>query len=129
MGQLANYLADDFTLYSNLHAEIVRDHCKMRGTNISTYLAALADESTADATVARKIYGRLGITYDPVWARLKPQTVQGAAGLVENFAGMLNVSSAEFCGRLASDPKGSAQRLSYKSVRASRSYILRAVSP
>jgi hypothetical protein len=55
MGQLANYLADDFTLYSNLHAEIVRDHCKMRGTNISTYLADLADESTADATVARKI--------------------------------------------------------------------------
>lgn len=129
MGKLANYLADDFSLYSNLHGEVVRDHCRASGSDMTGYLSALAHESVVDAEVARKIYQRLGVTYDRTWELLKPQAVQGVAGLVENFSNTLNVPTTDFCGKLASDPTGSARRLSYASTRATRSQVLRAISP
>lgn len=129
MGQLANYLADDFSLYSMVHSEIIQAHCKAEGANIVPYLAALASEGEPDATVAGKIYARLAISYKQVWHQLKPQALSGKSGLVGNFAGIMGIPASDLCSRLVRDPSGSAKHLAYHSVRASRSQVLRAIAP
>jgi hypothetical protein len=129
MGQLANYLADDFSLYSNLHSDVIQSQCKAEGANISAYLAALAQQDEPDEAVARKIYARLGNNYEKIWLRLRPQALRDSTGLVTRFAGILHVPPNSFCAQLVNDPNGSARGLAYSSVRASRSQVLRAISP
>lgn len=129
MEQLANYLADDFSLHAKLHNEVIQGQCKAEGKNISTYLAALAKQDELDSAVAQKIYIRLGTNYEKVWLQLKPQAFRNARGLVAHFAGVLNVPASKFCDQLVNDPTGSARSLAYSSARASRSQVLRAVLP
>ena len=129
MGQLANYLADDYSLYARLHSEALRAHCQAQDVEIAPYLAALASGDDADARMADRIYARLGIAYENIWQQLKPQVLGGMAGLVDRFASELGEPASGLCARLASDPGGSARRLAYASVRASRSQVLRAIAP
>lgn len=129
MGQLANSLADDFSLYSKVHEELLSDHCITEGKNIAPYLTAFEKEGALDSAVVQKIYARLKINYDGIWIQLKPQAAKGADGIFENFSRVLNVPRAKLCTQLASDPEGSARQLSYPTARASRSQILRAISP
>lgn len=129
MGQLANYLADDFSLYSRVQGDVLREHCKAKGSDIAPYLSAIAAASSKDSTAASKIYARLGSNYDSIWSQLKPQAVKGLADLIENFAVTLKVPGTSLCEQLAKDPQRSAQLLSYSSARAPRSEVLRAISP
>lgn len=129
MGRLANYLADDYTLYTKIHVEVIQGQCAAEGADLSAYLAELAADDQRDADVTTKIYTRLGSNYDRVWLQLKPQAVSGAPGIISHFAAVLGVPADTFCSRLAKDPKGSAGRLSYVSTHPSRSQVLQAIRP
>jgi len=129
MGRLANYLADDYTLYSRIQAEVIQGQCAVEGADLSAYLAQLAVDDAREADVAKRIYARLGSNYEKVWIQLKPQAVRGAPGIVSHFAAVLSVPTDKFCSQLAKDPTGSADRLSYASTHQSRSQVLRAISP
>lgn len=129
IGRLANYLADDFSLYSKVHGEAIRDKCMSEGADIDPYLAELAEQGTPDRTVAQAIYARLGVDYEMVWQELKPQALRETAAITARFATVLNVPVDGFCTHLVNDPDGSARRLAYASIRASRSQVLRAISP
>jgi hypothetical protein len=129
MGRLANYLADDYTLYAKIHDEVIQGQCAVEGANLSAYLADLAANDKGEAVVATKIYTRLGSTYDKVWLLLKPQAVRSVPGIISHFATVLSVPADRFCSQLVKDPKGSAERLSYAATHPSRSQVLRAMSP
>lgn len=129
IGQLANYLADDYSLHVRMQREIARPYCEKKGVDIGPFLDALDRVDASDAQIVEKIYARLGNSYEPVWAMLKESASRKAAGLMQRIARATDAAEDTVCAHLQTHPVESAQRLGYATIRASRSEILRTLSP
>lgn len=129
IGQLANYLADDYSLHLRMQREIARPYCEDKGVDIAPFLDALDRVDAGDAQIVQKIYARLGNSYEPVWAMLKESASGKAAGLMQRIARATDTTEDTVCAHLRTHPVESAQRLGYATIRASRSEILRTLSP
>jgi hypothetical protein len=129
IGQLANYLADDYSLHVRLQTEVAKPYCKKKGEDIGPFLDALDRANTREAGIVAKIYARLGISYEPVWVTLKDSASGAAEGLIHRIALATGTTEETVCAHLQKNPVESAQVLSYSNVRSSRSEILRTISP
>lgn len=129
IGQLANYLADDYSLHLRMQREIAKPYCKNKGMEIGPFLDALDRVNAGDAQIVEKIYARLGNSYEPVWAVLKESASKNTEGFMQMIARATDTTEDTVCAHLRTHPVESAQRLGYANLRASRSEILRTLSP
>lgn len=129
IGQLANFLADDYSLHVRMQREIARPHCAKQGVDIDPFLDALDRIDAGDAHIVEKIYARLGNSYEPVWAMLKASASSNTEGFMQRVARATETAEDTVCAHLRKHPVESAKRLAYANLRASRSEILRTLSP
>jgi hypothetical protein len=127
VGHIANYLADHFSLYSRVQSEVIRPFCSSQGVEIQPFLDALSSVSSDEAMASTKIYERLGIDYEQVWAQLKPGAVTMTDTLVQEAETTVGVSSGQLCSYLGGSPAEAASALSYSRMHPSRSEILRVI--
>lgn len=129
IGQLANYLADDYSLHVRMQREIAKPYCEKKGIEIGPFLDALDRVNADDARIVEKIYARLGNSYEPVWAMLKESASRNTKGFMQVIARATDTTEDKVCAHLQTHPVESAQRLGYANLRAWRSEILRTLSP
>jgi hypothetical protein len=129
IGQLANYLADDYSLHVRMQREIAKPYCENKGIEIGPFLDALDRVNADDARIVEKIYARLGNSYEPVWAMLKESASRNTEVFMQMIARVTDTAEDTACTQLQMHPVESAQRLGYANLRASRGEILRTLSP
>lgn len=128
IGHVANYLADHFSLYTRVQSEVIKLFCSAQGVDIQPFLDALASAGTQEAEATAKIYARLGVSYEPIWADLKAGAIGMADSLVAEAEATVGVPAGQLCAHLGGSPGESAVALSYSRVKASRSEILKVIA-
>lgn len=129
LGQMVNYLADDFSLYLRLHTEIMPIACASSGLDIQDYVRDFRSANEADSARVQRAYAVLGTDYDAIWQALRAPAKERGDWLLGQSATTLQIPAADVCRMLHAQPALAAQRLKYSAVRPSRSEILSYLSP
>ncbi len=64
MGQRTNDLADDFSLYFRLHAEVTPIACESSGLDVQAHVQDFRSANGAESARARRAYAVPGTDYD-----------------------------------------------------------------
>jgi len=129
VGQLVNYLADDYSLYANLHKEVLPAYCIAQGVDIGSYAKAFISANEQTSLRVNRAYTILGTNYQLVWEHLKAPAMNNTAWLANKISQTLKVPESEICARLESAPADAATTLSYSAQNFSRNEIMRFLSP
>lgn len=124
IGELANVVADHYSLYERVHTETYADYCRGKGVDLAPYAREFKRRHQAEAEAAEVIYTRLRTDYAPVWSMIKDEVGTHTETGLGQIAQRLEVAPAQVCDRLAQAPEASLQVLSYAASFADRDLLL-----
>ena len=116
IGQLANAVADNYSLYLRVNTDTYVGHCRKQGVDIAPYARRFNAQHTSEAEATAIVYARLRIDYEPIWASIKANAAQTAETNLSQAAKLFGVGPADACKRMASAPDASVKALSFAAM-------------
>lgn len=116
IGQLANAVADTYSMYLHVNTDTYVDYCRKQGADIAPYARRFTARHAAEAEAAAIVYARLNTDFESIWADMKVSAEQTAENNLGRVAKPLRVDSENVCKRMAEAPDASAETLSFAAM-------------
>lgn len=116
IGQLANAVADTYSMYLHVNTDTYVDYCRKQGADIAPYARRFTASHAAEAEAAAIVYARLNTDFESIWVDMKASAEQTAENNLGRVAKPLRVDSESVCKRMAEAPDASAETLSFAAM-------------
>lgn len=116
VGQLANAVADTYSMYLHVNTDTYVGYCLKQGVDIAPYARRFTARHAAEAEAAAIIYARLNTDFESIWVDMKASAEQTAENNLGRVAKPLGVAPADVCKRMAEAPDASAETLSFAAM-------------